>query len=199
MTRCGAALRRKPAETRFGVAAEKSWGKLERSNDLFRESSDGGSFDGGAATHCAPPEFSYECESRAFLLGAGGWVERYVSRRNTPRLDFLRYNRITKIPCATELSQAEQRSGSGVTCRGAALLAVTVHGRDAPATANYTTTKGVMVQFAVAAVSDRRNILNQKTAVRDRRYKESNCTTTTKGREFTTSASLAYNQCFGAT
>ena len=88
--RCGAALRRKPAETRFGVAAEKSWGKLERSNDLFRESSDGGSSDGGAATHCAPPESSYECESRVFLPGAGGWVDRYVSRRNAPRLDFLR-------------------------------------------------------------------------------------------------------------
>jgi len=28
----------------------------------------------------------------------------------------------------------------------------------------------VVVQFAVAAVSDRRNLLNQKTAVRDRRY-----------------------------
>jgi len=38
----------------------------------------------------------------------------------------------------------------------------------------------VVVQFAVAAVSDRRNLLNQKTAVRDRRYKESNCTTTCK-------------------
>ena len=36
----------------------------------------------------------------------------------------------------------------------------------------------VVVQFAVAAVSDRRNLLNQKTAVRDRRYKESNCNTT---------------------
>jgi hypothetical protein len=36
----------------------------------------------------------------------------------------------------------------------------------------------VVVQFAVAAVSDRRNLLNQKTAVRDRRYKGSNCTTT---------------------
>jgi hypothetical protein len=36
----------------------------------------------------------------------------------------------------------------------------------------------VVVQFAVAAVSDRRNLLNQKTAVRDRRYKESNCATT---------------------
>ena len=36
----------------------------------------------------------------------------------------------------------------------------------------------VVVQFAVAAVSDRRNLWNQKTAVRDRRYKESNCTTT---------------------
>jgi len=36
----------------------------------------------------------------------------------------------------------------------------------------------VVVQFAVAAVSDRRNLLNQKTAVRDRRHNESNCTTT---------------------
>jgi hypothetical protein len=36
----------------------------------------------------------------------------------------------------------------------------------------------VVVQFAVAAVSGRRNLLNRKTAVRDRRYKESNCTTT---------------------
>jgi hypothetical protein len=40
--------------------------------------------------------------------------------------------------------------------------------------------KKLVVQFAVAAVSDRRNLLNQKTAVRDRRYKESNCTTTCK-------------------
>ena len=110
--RCGAALHRKPAETRFGAAAEKSWGKLERSNELFRESSDDGSSDGGAVTHCAPPEFSYEYESRAFLPGAGGWVERYVSRRNAPRLDFLRYSRITKIPCAKELSQAERDGGS---------------------------------------------------------------------------------------
>ena len=113
MTRCGAALRRKPAETRFGVAAEKSWGMLERSNELFRESSDDGSSDGGAATHCAPPEFSYEYESRAFLPGAGGWVERFVSRRNAPRLDFLRYSRTTKIPWAKELSQAEREGDSG--------------------------------------------------------------------------------------
>ena len=111
--RCGAALRRKPAETRFGVAAEKSWGKLERSNELFRESGDDGSSDGGAATHCAPPEFSYGFESRAFLPGAGGWVEKYVSRRNAPRLDFLRYNRTTKIPCGKELSQAEQDGEQG--------------------------------------------------------------------------------------
>ena len=88
--RCGAALRRKPAETRLGVAAEKSCGRLESSNDLFMESSDGGSSDGGAATHCAPPECSYEYESRVFLPGAGGWVDKYVSRRNAPRLDFLR-------------------------------------------------------------------------------------------------------------
>ena len=88
VTRYGAALRRTPAETRFGVAAEKSWGKLERSNELFRESSDDGSSDGGAATHCAPPEFSYECESRAFLPGAGGSVERYVSKHNAPHDDF---------------------------------------------------------------------------------------------------------------
>jgi hypothetical protein len=106
VTRCGAALRRKPAETRFGVAAEKSWGMLERSNELFRESSDDGSSDGGAATHCAPPEFSYEYESRAFLPGAGGWVERFVSRRNAPRLDFLRYTRTSKIHCGNDLSQA---------------------------------------------------------------------------------------------
>jgi hypothetical protein len=111
--RCGAALRRKPAETRFGVAAEKSWGKLERSNELFRESGDDGSSDGGAATHCAPPEFSYECESRAFLLGAGGWVERYVSRRNAPYLDFLCQSRTTKIPCAKVLSQAGREGGQG--------------------------------------------------------------------------------------
>jgi hypothetical protein len=85
---------------------------LERSNELFKESSDDGSSDGGAATHCAPPEFSCEYESRAFLPGAGGWVEKYVSRRNAPRLDFLRYIRITKIPCGKELSQAEQESYS---------------------------------------------------------------------------------------
>ena len=106
--RCGAALRRIPAETRLAVAAEKSWGMLERSNDLFRVSSDGGFSDGDAATHCAPPEFSCESGSREFWRGAGGSVDRYVSRRNAPRLDFLRYNRTTKIPCAKELSQAEQ-------------------------------------------------------------------------------------------
>jgi hypothetical protein len=36
----------------------------------------------------------------------------------------------------------------------------------------------VVVHFAVAAVSDRRCLLNQEPAVRDRRYQESNCTTT---------------------
>jgi len=41
--------------------------------------------------------------------------------------------------------------------------------------------KKLVVQFAVAAVSDRRNLSNQKRAVRDRRYKESNCTTTLAG------------------
>src|SRR5271169_1321377 len=114
VTRCGAALRRKPAETRFGVAAEKSWGMLERSNELFRESSDDGSSDGGAVLHCDPPEFSYECESRAFSRGAVGWVDRYVSRRNAPRLDFLRYSRNTKIPCAKQPSQG-RRDKSGWT------------------------------------------------------------------------------------
>jgi hypothetical protein len=87
--RCGVALRRKPAETRSGVTTEKSWGNLERSNELFMESSDDDSSDGGAAVHCVPPEFAYECESRAFLPGAGGSVDKYVSRRNAPRLDFM--------------------------------------------------------------------------------------------------------------
>jgi CxxC motif-containing protein (DUF1111 family) len=52
----------------------------------------------------------------------------------------------------------------------------------------------VVFQFAVAAVSDRRNLLNQKTAVRDRRYKESNCTATWAVSVFTPRRDLANNQ-----
>ena len=110
MRRSGVALRRKPADTRLGAAAGKSWGKLERSNELFRESGDDGPSDGAAAIHCDPLECSCDCESRAFWRGAGGSVERYVSRRNAPRLDFLRYKRTTKIPCAKELSQAGRKA-----------------------------------------------------------------------------------------
>ena len=78
------------------------------------ESSDDGFSDGGAAIHCALPEFSYECESRVFLPGADGSVEKYVSRRNAPRLDF----QITKIPCENELSQAERSSNPPLTTTG---------------------------------------------------------------------------------
>ena len=90
MKRSGVALRRKPADIHFGAAAGKSWGKLERPNELFRESGDDGPFDGGAARHYDLPECSCDYESHAFWHGAGDSVERYVSKQNAPHSNFTR-------------------------------------------------------------------------------------------------------------